>query len=265
MPHPLSTTSLTVGYTLKGGEVKRVLADVNVHLNHGEVVAFFGANGVGKSTLLRTLGGVQPPLVGTVMLSGAELEWLGERELARRVAFVYTDRPGGGGLTVEELVSLGRYPYTGIFGLLSAEDRKIVEGAMEAVGIADKATCMSSELSDGERQKAMIARALAQDTPIIILDEPTAFLDVASRLEILQLLASLARTHNKSVLLSSHDMGAALTVADRLWLALPQERTVVEGKTAEILDSPYISRLYPGRAVRFDPVLRDFTFAPTQD
>ncbi len=259
MPHPLSTTSLTVGYTLSRGEIHRVLSDVNVHLNHGEVVAFFGANGVGKSTLLRTLGGVQPPLVGTVMLSGSELEWLSEKELARKVAFVYTDRPGAGGLTVEELTSLGRYPYTGIFGLLSDDDRCIVSEAMDAVGISHKAGCMCSDLSDGERQKAMIARALAQDTPIIILDEPTAFLDVASRIEILQLLSSLAHTHGKSVLLSSHDIGATITVADRLWLALPGQHTVVEGKTASLLDSPYIDLLYPGRAVRFDRTLRDFT------
>lgn len=259
MPHPLSTTSLSVGYTLSGGVPHRVLTDVDVHLQHGEVVAFLGANGVGKSTLLRTLGGVQPPLVGTILLSGSDLEWLSPKEIAKMVAFVYTDRPAAGGLTVEELTALGRHPYTGLLGLLSPDDRQIVARAMEAVGIAHKAKTMTSQLSDGERQKAMIARALAQDTPIIILDEPTAFLDVASRLEIMQLLSSLAHDHGKSVLLSTHDISATLSVADRLWLALPEQHTVVEGKTARLLESPYINLLYPGRNVKFDPDLRDFT------
>lgn len=261
MPHPLSTTSLSVGYTLHGGAVSRVLTDLDLHLNHAEVVAFLGANGVGKSTLLRTLGGVQPPLVGTILLSGVELQWLSVKELARKVAFVYTDRPAAGGLTVGELISLGRHPYTGLLGMLSDNDRQIVARSMQAVGIAHKADALASELSDGERQKAMIARALAQDTPIIILDEPTAFLDVASRLEIMQLLSTLAREHNKSVLLSTHDISAALSVAQRLWLALPEQRTVVEGKTSALIDSPYINMLYPGRNIKYDHVLRDFTLS----
>jgi len=258
MPHPLSTTSLTVGYTLSRTATRRVLSDVNVHLQHGEIVAFLGANGVGKSTLLRTLGGVQPPLVGTVLLSGDDLEWLSLRETAKRVAFVYTDRPASGGLTVKELVGLGRHPYTGFLGVMSEDDHRAVASAMAAVGISHKADNLTSELSDGERQKAMIARALAQDTPIIILDEPTAFLDVAARLEVVRLLSDLAHKHQKSVLLSTHDVGAVLPVADRLWLALPERHTLVEGKTAGLIAEGYMNQLYPGRDVRFDAVKGDF-------
>lgn len=256
MPHPLQTVGLTVGYT--SPTAKRVLCDVDVHLCPGEVVAFLGANGVGKTTLLRTLGGELSPLVGTVLLGGDDVQWMSPAEVARRVAFVYTDRPAAGGLTVEELVSLGRNPYTGFLGVLSASDRDAVHHAMEAVGIAYKSHCMMASLSDGERQKAMIARALAQDTPIIILDEPTAFLDVASRLEVMALLKSLARDHRRSVLVSSHDISAALAVADRLWLALPQRRAVAEGHARDLLRSPLMDQLYPGRNLRFDPELNDF-------
>lgn len=262
MPHPLSTIGLTAGYHLPGGNVRSVLCDIDVHLQHGELVAFLGANGVGKSTLLRTLGGALSPLVGTILLSGKELQSLSLKEIARKVAFVYTDRPSSGGLTVEELVSLGRQPYTGLLGTLSASDRKIVAKAMDAVGISHKAKSLTSALSDGERQKVMIARALAQNTPVIILDEPTAFLDVASRLEIMQLLGELAHAHNKSVLLTTHDINAALGAADRLWLALPEKSTVVQGKTSDLLQSPHINRLYPGRNIKFDPSRRDFVFAP---
>ncbi len=259
MSHPLCTIGLTVGYRLGGGDVHRVLSDIDVHLQHGEVVAFLGANGVGKSTLLRTLGGVQPPLVGTVTLSGDDLQGLSVKEIAQKVAFVFTDRPAAGGLTVEELVGLGRHPHTGMFGRLSADDHRVVAESMEAVGIAHKAKALCSALSDGERQKAMIARALAQDTPIIILDEPTAFLDVASRLEVMQLLGSLTLKRRKSILLSTHDVGATLSVASRLWLALPQRQTVVEGKTAELVASGLLDELYPGRGVKFDPERGDFT------
>ncbi len=258
MPHPLSTTSLTVGYTLSRTETHRVLGDVSVHLRQGEIVAFLGANGVGKSTLLRTLGGVQPPLAGTVLLSGDDPERLSLRETAKRVAFVYTDRPASGGLTVRELVGLGRHPYTGFLGVMGEDDHKAVSSAMQAVGISHKADNLTSELSDGERQKAMIARALAQDTPIIILDEPTAFLDVAARLEVIRLLSGLAHRHRKSVLLSTHDVGSVLPVADRLWLALPERRTVVEGTTAALVAGGYMDQLYPGRDVRFDAGKGDF-------
>ncbi len=256
MPHPLQTVGLTVGYTSPSH--KRVLCDVDVHLSPGEVVAFLGANGVGKTTLLRTLGGELRPLVGTVLMGGEDVQWMSPRQLARRVAFVYTDRPASGGLTVEELVSLGRNPYTGFLGVLKGDDRDAVANAMEAVGISHKADCMMASLSDGERQKAMIARALAQETPIIILDEPTAFLDVASRLEVMSLLKSLARDHRRSVLLSTHDINATLAVADRLWLALPDTRAVVEGPAHQLLRSPLINKLYPGRGLRFDAERNDF-------
>lgn len=259
MPHPLQTIGLTVGYPDSGS--RRVLTDIDVHLSPGEVVALLGANGVGKTTLLRTLGGVLRPLVGTVLLGGDDLQWMTPRQVARQLAFVYTDRPAAGGLTVEELVGLGRHPYTGFLGTLATADRDAVGHAMEAVGIAHKSHCMLASLSDGERQKAMIARALAQDTPVIILDEPTAFLDVAARLEVMSLLKSLARDHRRSVLLSTHDISATLAVADRLWLALPERHAVVEGPARDLLRSPLINQLYPGRNLRFDADLNDFVIA----
>ena len=204
----LKTVNLTVGYS-----GREVVSDISGTLPQGEVTVLIGANGSGKSTLLRTLTGAQPALSGRVELDGTDIKDYKPSTLARKLSLVLTDRTGGGGLTVEELVSIGRHPYSGFLGRLSAADREVVGNAIALVGLAHKIGMFVASLSDGERQKAMIARAIAQDTNLIVLDEPTSFLDVSSRFEIMDLLGRLANKEGKTVLLSTHDIAPAMSVA----------------------------------------------------
>lgn len=252
----LKADNLTVGYR-NGTHEKMVLSRLELSLGRGELVSLLGANGTGKSTLLRTLAGRQRPLAGKVSIEGRDIEKCPSDMLSRLVSIVHTDRTMAGGLTVEELVSLGRHPHTGFFGRLSASDREIVGHSLREVGIGDMGNRFVATLSDGERQKAMIARALAQDTPVIILDEPTAFLDVASRIEAMQLLARLAHDNGKGILLSSHDVSQSLLLSDRLWL-LRSDGTMTQGATDALVTDGALDTLFAGRDVRFDPVMRDF-------
>ena len=204
---------LTIGY--KG---KAVAADLQAALHAGEFTCLIGPNGVGKSTLLRTLSGFLPPLKGCVKLNGEDISSLKPHELAQRIGLVLTTKVDAGNITVTELVSMGRYPYTGFFGHLHDADCQIVNEAMAMVGITPLKSRLIHTLSDGERQKTMIAKALAQQTPVIFLDEPTAFLDFPSKVSMMQLLRQLAHRLNRTILLSTHDIEQALQVADRLWL-----------------------------------------------
>ena len=259
----LVTENLAVGYPgRKRQSAKTVLSDLTLTLPQGSLTLLIGANGSGKSTLLRTISGAQMPLSGQVFIKGEAIDEISLRERAKLLALVYTDRTGGGGLTVGELVGLGRQPYTGFIGRLSTEDRDAVNAAMVAVGIAHKADNFTATLSDGERQKAMIARALAQQTPLIILDEPTAFLDIASRLEIMQLLGRLANEEGKTILLSTHEIASAIGVADRLWVVDAAERTVVQGEVTTLLGDGTMEKVFPDRPVTFNPTLNDFTISP---
>ncbi len=214
----LSARHLDIGYRLGHGNVQQVHANLSFDLQRGELTCLLGANGSGKSTLLRTLSAAQPALSGKVLLDGVDIATLTERERSRKIGVVLTDKTQTGGLTVYELVALGRQPHTGFFGRLTPHDRQVVDEAIEAVGIAHKAGVYMAQLSDGEKQKAMIAKVLAQECPLVILDEPTAFLDVVSRIEVMTLLHHIASTQQKAILLSTHDIEQALVLSDRLWL-----------------------------------------------
>jgi len=233
---------------------KIIATDVNLSLAPGLLTVLIGANGSGKSTLLRTLTGAQPALGGTVKLDGKNVFEYRPAELARKLSLVLTDRTGGGGLTVAELVGIGRHPYSGFFGRMSAANRRVVAEAVDAVGLGRKAGAFVASLSDGERQKAMIARAIAQATDIVVLDEPTSFLDVSSRFEIMDLLGSMSRENGKTVLLSTHDIAPALAVANCVW-ALGKDR-VYDGTVAELSASGALDSIYPG--VTFDPFSGDY-------
>lgn len=250
----LETRDLTIGYRRRP-----LVDDLSFTLNRGELTALIGRNGVGKSTLLRTLTGELPPVRGEVLLGGKPLRSWTRRQMASLVAIVTTDPVQAGALTVRELVSLGRDPHTGITGRLSADDRRIIDKAMSDTGIDYKADDYIACLSDGERQKALIARALAQDTPLVVLDEPFSFLDVSARVEILGLLTALCR-EGKSIVYSSHDVSQALRMADRIWMLTPQ-REFVSGTPRELIDSGNIGRLFDTPGVKFDPSQNDFTAA----
>ncbi|MCD8193797.1 MAG: ABC transporter ATP-binding protein, partial [Tannerellaceae bacterium] len=222
----IQATNLSIGYVLKGGNRKVVNRGLDLELYSGEVTCLLGLNGAGKSTLLRTLCGFQPPLEGTIMLMGKPLTDYSQSLFSLTVGVVLTEKTNAGGITVYELVSLGRYPYTGFFGRLSKKDKQIINDSLEEAGIAHKAFNYVSELSDGERQKAMIAKALAQECPVILLDEPTAFLDVTSRIETMSLLRKLAVEQGKAILLSTHDLDLAIQLGDRLWVQEKRQQLV---------------------------------------
>ena len=226
---------------------------VDFTLRCGELTSLIGLNGAGKSTLLRTLCGFQPAAGGSVRVMGRELSEYPAHELALTVGVVLTERTNAGGLTVRELVALGRQPHTGFFGRLGGRDREVVSEAMSAVGIAHKAESYVSELSDGERQRTMIAKALAQECPVIVLDEPTAFLDVASRIETMALLHDTARRQGKAVLLSTHDIDNALIFSDRLLLLSSADRPVVSGTPEDllVLDGS-LGEFFARRGMNFD-------------
>ena len=208
----ITLSHLSVGY--KVGHA--VVSDINLTLQSGKLACLIGENGVGKSTLLKTLTGFLPKLEGSLLLDGKDISEFSQRALARQISIVLTQKPEVQNLTVEEIVGLGRSPYTGFFGKLHANDQQIVDESITAVGIEKLKNRMIQTLSDGERQKVMIAKALAQQTPIIFLDEPTAFLDFSSKVETFQLLQRMAHEMGKLVLLSTHDLELAVRFSDTL-------------------------------------------------
>ena len=200
---------LAIGY--KG---RTLMSNLSLTLHEGCLACLVGTNGVGKSTLLRTLAGFLPKQGGTIRLMGRAVESASPQQLATIVSVVLTDRPHGHAITVSEMVAMGRSPYTGFWGRLSKQDRAVVDEAMQMVGITPLAQRMVSTLSDGERQKVMVAKALAQQTPIILLDEPTAFLDHPSKVSMMQLLHRLAADMGKTIIMSTHDLELAAQNAD---------------------------------------------------
>lgn len=252
------THDLAVGY--RNGKQQITLLDgLNLSLEKGKLVALLGQNGAGKSTLLRALTGDEKPMAGTIVADGRDLGEVSQKDRSRLIALVSTERIQAGALTVKELVGLGRQPHTGFLGRLDDEDREIVRQSMVDSGIIGKADEYIASLSDGERQKAMIARALAQQTPIIILDEPTAFLDVASRIETMRLLQTLAHDRGKAVLLSSHDISQSLMLADELWL-ITTDRQVLTGDTDTLVKAGAMNRLFENRDIHFNDQILDYSF-----
>lgn len=232
----ITTNRLTVGY--RG---HRVVEDISLSLPCGRLVCLLGPNGAGKSTLLRTLCGFQPPIEGTVTISGSDITTMSAAEVARLVSVVLTDRPPTPSLTAAEMVGMGRAPYTGFWGRLSDDDRRLVSEAMQTVGIAPLATRRMGQLSDGERQKVMIAKALAQHTPVIVLDEPTAFLDYPSKVAVMKTLARLAHDEGKTILMSTHDLELAAQLGDELM--------EIENKHIRKITADEVSRII-GRLLR---------------
>ena len=208
----ISLSQLSVGYTPS----HPVISDINLELRSGQLACLIGENGIGKSTLLKTLTDFLPKLNGSLLLDNRDIESFSQRELARQVSIVLTQKPDVQNLTIEEIIGLGRSPYTGFFGRLREEDRKVVDDAIATMGIEKLRGRMIQTLSDGERQKVMIAKALAQETPVILLDEPTAFLDFPSKAETFQSLQRMAHERDKLILLSTHDLELAVRFADSL-------------------------------------------------
>ncbi|GGC13743.1 ABC transporter ATP-binding protein [Dyadobacter sediminis] len=213
----LETRNLTIGYRSK--KTFRVISEnLNLDLWQGQLVCLLGSNGAGKSTLMRTLGGLQAPIHGEIYIANQRIAQLKPADLARKLSLVLTERIEAGNLTAREVITLGRTPYTGWLGTLNALDEEKISQAVTLAGAGKIIDRKMHQLSDGERQKVMLARALAQDTDVILLDEPTAHLDLPSRMEMMHLLHHLARQTHKAILLSTHELDLALQAADKLWL-----------------------------------------------
>ena len=242
----LTLSDLSIGYG------KTVIAErLNGELHSGELTCLVGRNGIGKSTLLRTLARFQPALGGMLQIAGRDINTLSRRELSMLVSIVMTARPDVQMMTAREVVALGRSPYTNIWGTMSEKDHSIAERCIKEVGAEHLAERRISTLSDGECQKVMIAKAMAQDTPIIILDEPTAFLDYPSKADTMRLIKDMTRrtghyaaAQSPAALLSTHDMEMALKTADRLWV-MTSDRQLVCGTVEEVKDILKEERLMP--------------------
>ena len=239
-----------IGYQTKHG-VRTVAEGINGAIYSGALTCLLGANGVGKSTLLRTLSAFQPKTAGEILIEGRELSSFTDKELSRRIGVVLTEKPDVRNMSVRELVSLGRSPYTGFWGTYSKEDLQIVDAAIAQVNIEDLSRRMVHTLSDGERQKVMIAKALAQQTPVIYLDEPTAFLDYPSKVEVLQLLSSISHTSGKIIFLSTHDVELALQLADTIWLMTRGEGVTI-GTPQALAESGALGRFIERDGIVFD-------------
>lgn len=224
----------------------------NIGFGWGEFTALVGRNGTGKSTLLRSIAGLNKPLSGKITVDGEPIERLSQRQLASKISFVSTDEVRAANLKVADIVGLGRAPYTNWIGTLTDQDRTVVRRSLQLVGMGDFISKPIDTLSDGERQRVMIARALAQDTPIILLDEPTAFLDLPNRYEICILLRELAHSEGKSIIFSTHDLSVALELCDTI--AIIANRELFYGTTEKLIEENIIQTLFEGSHVHFDPV-----------
>jgi iron complex transport system ATP-binding protein len=248
----LHTHALTVGY-----RKKPVLQDISLELKEGELVSLIGLNGSGKSTLLRTLAGLQQPLSGEIHVGEKELTKMSSAERARNISVVLTGRPSIGLLDVHTLIALGRQPWTDHLGRLNEEDMKKVDLAMEHTGTSTFARRSISELSDGELQKVLIARALAQDTPLMLLDEPTAFLDLVNRVQVMRLLRDIVHTLKKTVLLSTHDLQTAMKLSDRLLIV--DQGKLWSGTPKEAVERGVLEAAFSKDGMKFDPTIATFT------
>ena len=242
--------SLSTGYRNKKS-VMVVAHDINATIHGGELTCLLGPNGAGKSTLLRTLSAFLPSVKGNITIMGRNLLDYSDKELSKTIGVVLTEKTDLRNMTVEDLVGLGRSPYTGFWGTLHEDDLRIVADAIEMVGIGALKDRMIQTLSDGERQKVMIAKALAQQTPVIFLDEPTAFLDFPSKVEIMQLLHVLSRTTGKTIVLSTHDLELGLQIAETIWL-MDRDKGVVIGTPDKLANDGSLNSFFAQRDIKFD-------------
>ncbi|MBO7195373.1 MAG: ABC transporter ATP-binding protein [Alistipes sp.] len=241
--------NLTLGYG------SRILIDnLSTSIKAGELTALVGRNGTGKSTLLRAITGLGDRIKGNIYLAGKPIDSLTTAELAQTVAFVTTDKVRIANLRCRDVVALGRAPYTNWIGRMQVQDEEIVMHSMALVGMSDYADKTMDRMSDGECQRIMIARALAQQTPIILLDEPTAFLDMPNRYELCTLLQHLAHQEKKSILFSTHELDIALALCDSIALISPPQLHLLP--TEQMVSSGHIERLFTSGIVNFDPTTR---------
>lgn len=245
----LSAQKVSVGYKSKKGDTV-IAEDININLQQGKLTALIGANGIGKSTLLRTLTAIQKPLAGTILLNNKVITEFSPKDLAQNLSIVLTESLPQSNLSVFELVALGRQPYTNWLGTMSPEDLTEVKNAMELAQINHLAQKKHYEISDGQLQKVLIARALAQNTPLIILDEPTTHLDLQHKVNLLRLLKKLTAETGKSILYSTHDLDLALQLSDEIIVMAPG--SIEQDTPHNLLTKNAFSKLFDDSSITFD-------------
>lgn len=245
----LSTQSLCVGHRSNRGS-QTTAANINLQIEQGKMICLLGKNGIGKSTLLHTLAGFLPPISGKIFIENIPSESISAQKLAQKISVVLTNCNRIDNMSVTELVALGRMPYTNLFGRLTNSDWDIVNAMIDKVGIGPIKNKLINQISDGERQRAMIAKALTQQTPIVILDEPTAFLDLPGRISIMNLLQELAHTENIAIVQSTHDLEQALRFADTLWLM--NDENISVGAPEDLVLSGKLSQTFDNHNLQFD-------------
>jgi len=251
----LSTKNLSVGYASKK-EYHEVFSNINVELKKGQLVCLVGRNGIGKSTLLRTLSKMQARLQGDIFLENKNIDSYSRNDLAKIISLVLTEKIPASNLSVYELIALGRQPYTNWIGKLLKEDIDHINEALEQSHLSELAHQRCDKLSDGQLQRAMICRALAQNTDLIILDEPTAHLDVQHKIETFRLLKKIAHSLNKVILISTHEIQLATQMSDELWLMTDQE--IISGKPSELIASDQINLIFDSNSILFDKESKQF-------
>jgi len=250
MKNVLHINNLRTAYFVGSRKEKTVHRSISAELAKGQLVCVLGLNGSGKSTLIRTILGMQKSGGGEVSFMGNSLKSISIGELAKMVAVVLTDKIDDAFLRVIELVSSGRYPYRNFNGRLNSEDLKIVENALKLMKVSHLTNNLFAQLSDGEKQRVLIARAIAQDTPLIVLDEPAAFIDSPGKIGIMELLRKLATEKEKAVLMTTHDIESALHYADKLWV-LGKNGEFETGKPKEMIDNGVINKYFDNEEVGF--------------
>ena len=252
----LETKDLTVGY-----HGKPLIEDITLHVQRGRIVTLIGPNGSGKSTILKTIIGQLSKVSGTVFLDGKAMEAHSRNEIARRMAILMTARMEPELMTCRDVVGTGRYPYTGKLGILTSEDRAIVERSLVQVGGLDFADRPFANISDGQRQRILLARALCQEPEVIVLDEPTSFLDIRYKLELLTVLKRMVRENDLAVLLSLHELELAERISDTV-VCVAGDRIDRIGPPEEIFTRAYIAKLYRMEHGKYDPCFDSLEFVP---
>lgn len=253
----IATRNLSIGYTSKNS--KTVIAqDLNLAFETGKLITLIGANGIGKSTLLRTLTGIQKPLLGEVFLNEKNITLFSSIDLAQNLSVVLTEKLPNSNLNVYELVALGRQPYTNWVGKLTPLDEEKIENAIALTDITKIAQKKHFEISDGQLQKALIARALAQDTPLIILDEPTTHLDLHHKVSLFKLLKKLAIETNKCILFSTHDIDLAIQLSDEMVVMTPDQ--IIQDQPCNLIEKGIFNSLFKDEDILFDTEKGKFIF-----
>jgi iron complex transport system ATP-binding protein len=253
----LSLASLKIGYS-SGKHENVLLPPLNACANKGELIAVIGRNGIGKSTLLRTLTGLQPSLGGEIFYRGKNIRDYSRMDLAQKVGYISTEIVKVSNMSVYDLVALGRFPHTNWMGKIDSVNHEVIMNAIEKAGMSALYKRFVSELSDGERQRAMIARILAQDTGIMVMDEPTAFLDIGSKYEILHLLHLLSQKSDKTIIFSTHDLHMAISQSDKIWLIL--DNKLIEGAPEDLMIEGAFDHLFDSSSVQFNSEHGTFSF-----